>query len=112
MVLVELDEKNITSYRQNLTKLPKIYIASIITANAKVFLSEFKNNSDYKLYYTNTNSRFWNQPHPEQLVEDKKIGKFKLVKLLRKFVTLAPTKCGGIELDGSEFTKVKGLKPK
>ena len=75
-------------------------------------MSEVKNHPDFILYYTDTDSAFLSAPLPAHLVDDKKIGFFKLEKILTKFVALGPKVYGGLEMDGAEFTKVKGLKTK
>nr|YP_010691070.1 DNA polymerase [Phellinus igniarius]WBU93171.1 DNA polymerase [Phellinus igniarius] len=111
---VELGESTILSYWVDFSRTPKINIAiaSAITANARVRMSEIKNHPDYILYYTDTDSAFLNRPLQDHLVDDKKIGLFKLEKMLKNFVALGPKVYGGIEIDGTEFTKVKGLKTK
>lgn len=62
------------------------------------------------MYYSNTDSIFRDKPLSPQLVNDKKLGLMKLKLVLTKLVALGPNVYGGIDLDGNEFTKTKGLK--
>lgn len=112
MQQVELDNKLLVSYWQDFTKAPQINIAiaAAITANARVYMSVFKNHPDFVLYYTDTDSYFINKPLPAELVDRKKLGLFKLEATLVDFVALGPKVYGGKTIQGVEFTKVKGLK--
>lgn len=109
---IEMGDKTLISYWVEFSRLPKINIAiaSAISANARVDMSAFKNHPDFILYYSDTDSYFLNKPLPGHLVDDKKLGLFKLEKVLTKFVALGPKTYGGIDSSGVEFTKVKGLK--
>nr|YP_009693780.1 hypothetical protein [Inonotus obliquus]BBN21306.1 hypothetical protein [Inonotus obliquus] len=109
---IELGNKILISYWQDFANLPKtnIAIASAITANARVHMSMLKNSSYFKLFYTDTDSGFLDQPLPDHLVDDKKLGLFKLVEVLTDFVALGPKVYGGKTVKGMEYTKVKGLK--
>lgn len=42
-----------------------VAIASAVTAYARIFMSIFKNNLDYNLYYTDTDSIFVDKPLPD-----------------------------------------------
>jgi hypothetical protein len=55
-----------------------IAIASFVTSYARIFMSQFKNNNDIKLFYTDTDSAVVNKPLPDNLVDNKKLGKMKL----------------------------------
>nr|YP_010470508.1 hypothetical protein N4M07_mgp056 [Inonotus hispidus]UVF37996.1 hypothetical protein [Inonotus hispidus] len=105
---IELGNKTILSYWLDFSNVPKINvsIASAITANARVYMTEFKNNPLFKLYYSETESVFFNKPLPGHLVDSKKVGMFNLERVLTKFVALGPKVYGGIEINGNEFTKV------
>lgn len=109
---LEYNNKTIISYNPKFPNVPmvNVAIASAITANARVYMSEFKNNPDYILYYTDTDSYFLNKPLPSHLVDSKKLGFFKLEKVLTKFIALGPKVYGGRTVDGTEFVKTKGLK--
>ena len=73
-------------------------------------MSQYKNNPDFTLYYTDTDSYFLGQTLPPTIVDNKKLGMFKLERTLTDFVSLGPKVYGGKTLEGDEFTKVKGLK--
>lgn len=86
-------------------------IAAAITAYARIFMSQFKNNPDIKLLYTDTDSLFIVGELPSYLIGNK-LGQFKLEHtfLPGKCVILSPKVYGGILSDGSEIIKIKGLK--
>lgn len=91
-VQIELDNKILISYIQDFARDPKINIAiaAAITANTRVYMSNLKNVSDYILYYTDTDSIFTNKPLPENFVNSKMLGLFKLEVVLTDFIALAP----------------------
>jgi DNA polymerase elongation subunit (family B) len=88
-----------------------IPIASAITSYARIFMSKYKNNSKYKILYTDTDSVFIDGELDSSLVGNK-LGQWKLENSYIKFVTLAPKVYGGITDKGEEITKVKGFKNK
>ena len=113
LTLVDIGNKTLMSYNTTFeSKYIKINvaIASAVTANARIHMSQFKNNPNFKLYYSDTDSFVTNKPLPEHLVDNKKLGLMKLEKVLTRFVSLGPKIYGGQTLDGNEFVKVKGLK--
>ena len=85
-----------------------IAIASTITTGARIFMSFFKNNPDYNLYYTDTDSIFINKPLPAHMVGSK-LGQLKLENVIDKAVFLAPKVYGYLTDQGKEIIKVKGL---
>ncbi|KAH7916880.1 hypothetical protein BV22DRAFT_1027292, partial [Leucogyrophana mollusca] len=89
-----------------------IGIASAITAGARIHMSQFKNNPDYNLYYSDTDSIDIDRPLPETLV-GKELGEMKLEYNFIEATFLAPKVYGGVHLDNDnlkELTKVKGFK--
>jgi hypothetical protein len=112
----KLDSKVLVSINEDFTNDININvaIASAVTANARIHMSQFKNNPELtgKLYYTDTDSAVIEKQLPESMVNSRTLGKIKLEKILTKFIGLGPKIYGGITIDGSEFTKVKGLKEK
>src|ERR1700712_4979997 len=86
-----------------------IGIAASITAYARIVMSKFKNNSEYNLYYSDTDSIIIDKPLDNKYV-GKDIGLMKLENRLNEGVFIAPKVYGGILADGKEFTKVKGFK--
>lgn len=86
-----------------------IGIAAAITAYARILMSKFKNNSEYNLLYSDTDSIIIDKPLDPKFV-GKDIGLMKLENRLKEGVFIAPKVYGGILADGKEFTKVKGFK--
>jgi hypothetical protein len=85
-----------------------IAIASTMTSEARIFMSFFKNNPEFNLYYSDTDSIFINKPLPTDLVGNN-FGQFKLENVIRKAIFLAPKVYGYITESGQEVIKVKGL---
>jgi hypothetical protein len=85
-----------------------VAVASAITAYARIHMSQYKNNPDYKLYYSDTDSIVINKPLPDHLVGTG-LGKLKLEHIITKAVFLAPKVYALITEDGKEIIKVKGL---
>jgi len=86
-----------------------ISIATAITSYARVYMSQFKNNKDYNLYYTDTDSIFIDKPLPDSLLGND-IGQFKLVNTFKEAVFLGPKIYSGITNEGNTITKIKGYK--
>lgn len=90
-----------------------IAIASAITAYARVFMSIFKNNPDFILYYGDTDSGFIKGKLPDSMV-GKELGLFKLEAKYKKIVFLGPKIYSGITDDCAKasktITKIKGFK--
>nr|YP_009690242.1 DNA polymerase family B [Porodaedalea pini]QEG57022.1 DNA polymerase family B [Porodaedalea pini] len=109
---VDIGNKALVSYNLQFQRTPKINMAisAAITANSRIVMSQYKNNPDYNLYYSDTDSIFIDKPLPDQLVSSKTLGLMKLEHVLTKFVALGPKVYGGVDVDGNEFTKTKGLK--
>src|SRR5882762_1506344 len=85
-----------------------IGIASAITALSRVFMTQFKNNEDYNLYYTDTDSIYIDKKLKKKYV-GKDLGQLKLENIFKKATFLAPKVYGGM-LTSGEITKVKGFK--
>lgn len=85
-----------------------IAIASSITSYSRIFMTFIKNNPEFKLYYTDTDSWFINKPLPEYLIGNK-LGQFKLENVITKAIFLAPKVYGYLNTEGKEIIKVKGL---
>jgi len=85
-----------------------VAIASAITAYARIHMSQFKNNPDFKLYYSDTDSMVTNKPLPDYMVGTG-LGQLKLEYVIKKAVFLAPKVYALITTDGKEIIKVKGL---
>jgi hypothetical protein len=85
-----------------------IAIASTITSTARVFMSIFKNNPNFKLYYSDTDSIVINAPLPESIVGDG-LCQLKLEHIINRAIFLAPKVYGLITESGEEIIKVKGI---
>nr|YP_010146944.1 hypothetical protein K4014_mgp23 [Cyclocybe aegerita]QQP21453.1 hypothetical protein [Cyclocybe aegerita] len=86
-----------------------IGIASAITAYSRIHMSKFKNNSNYKLFYTDTDSIYISKELPEELVSSTILGKMKLEGICVDAVFLAPKVYGYKDINGKTTIKVKGL---
>jgi len=85
-----------------------IAIASAITAYARIHMSYFKNNPDFKLYYSDTDNAVTDKPLPPHMIGTA-LGQVKLEHIISKAVFLAPKVYGLITEDNEEIIKVKGL---
>ena len=111
---IDLDEKGLfVSYED-----PKNYkdehkvsigIASAVTAYARTYMTKFKNNPLFNLYYSDTDSIFTDKELGLELIDDE-IGKFKLEYIFTRAVFLGPKIYGGITTDGKKIIKVRGFK--
>jgi len=122
--LIELGDKLLVKYRSddknqqtmlygNLeTHNTNVAIASAITGYARVHMSQFKNNPDFILYYSDTDSAYISKPLPKDLVNSKVLGKMKLENVLDKAIFLAPKVYYLISETGKHIYKVKGLSHK
>jgi hypothetical protein len=85
-----------------------VAIAAAITAEARIFMSQFKNNPNFKLYYSDTDSIVTNKPLPESMI-GAEMGMLKLEYVIKRAIFLAPKVYALILEDGTEIIKVKGL---
>ena len=85
-----------------------IAIASAITAGARAYMSVFKNNPKFHLFYSDTDSIFIDGELPESMI-GKGLGQLKLEYIVKKAVFLAPKVYALITEDGQEIVKVKGI---
>jgi hypothetical protein len=85
-----------------------IAIASMITSEARIFMTFFKNNPDFILYYTDTDSVFINKPLPDYMIGNN-LGQFKLENIIKKAIFIAPKVYGLVTVDDREIIKAKGL---
>jgi hypothetical protein len=112
--IIDLNSKTMLTINEKFTSDANINIAIAlaVTANARVAMSQFKNNPKLtgKLYYTDTDSAFIEKALPKGFISDSIIGKMKLEHILTEFVSLGPKVYGGKTVDGYSFTKVKGFK--
>ena len=86
-----------------------IAIASAITSYARIHMSQFKNNKDYKLFYSDTDSIFTDKPLSEDLISETILGKLKLEMIAKKAIFLAPKVYSLLSINDELKSKVKGL---
>jgi len=92
-----------------------ISIASAITSYARIHMSQFKNNPNYNLYYSDTDSIYIDKELDSVLVNSKILGKMKLEAIIDKAIFIAPKVYGYSCLSedtskgGKVIIKVKGL---
>jgi len=101
--------KDVNTLLDNASETHNIAIASAITAYARIHMSQFKNNPDYNLYYTDTDSIYIDKPLNDSLVNNKILGKMKLEHIIKKAIFLAPKVYYLETVDGNKIYKVKGL---
>jgi hypothetical protein len=74
-------------------------------------MSQFKNNKELpNLYYTDTDSLYFDGPLPEHLVSKTRLGALKLEGVWNKALFLAPKVYALENLNGEKVIKIKGLK--
>ena len=73
-----------------------------------MWMSQFKNNPDFNIFYSDTDSAVIDSPLPKWMVGEK-LGQVKLENTLGRAVYLAPKVYAFVTLDGKEVIKVKGL---
>lgn len=102
-----------SNFENHVTSIP---IAAAITAEARIFMSQFKNNPKIQLSYSDTDSII-TTCSPEEMnnifpgiIHKDELGKLKHEYTISNAVMLGP-KCYLLELvDGSRIVKVKGVK--
>jgi len=85
-----------------------IAIGSAITGGARVHMSIFKNNPDFNLYYSDTDSGVTDKHLPAHLIGDG-LGQLKFEHVINRAVFLAPKVYGLVDVDGNEIIKAKGI---
>jgi hypothetical protein len=86
-----------------------IAIAAAVTAYARIHMSQFKNNPNFpNLYYTDTDSVYFDGPLPDSFINSSELGKMKLEGIYDKAVFIAP-KVYALKNQEGEIIKIKGL---
>ena len=75
-------------------------------------MSQFKNNPDYTVFYSDTDSLIVDKYLPEDVVDNKKLGLYKLEDEYLLFIALGPKVYGALNKNGKSYTKIKGFKDK
>jgi DNA polymerase elongation subunit (family B) len=84
-------------------------IAAAITAYSRIHMSQFKNNPNINLYYTDTDSIYTDSDLDDYLLNNKKLGKLKLEYICEKAIFLGPKLYCLLIENGQFIHKVKGL---
>jgi hypothetical protein len=71
-------------------------------------MSTLKNNPNFNLYYSDTDSVAVDKPLPGFMIGEA-LGQFKLEYIIERAVFLAPKVYGLITTDGDEIIKIKGI---
>jgi len=87
-----------------------IGIAAAVTAYARIHMSQFKNNPNFNLYYSDTDSIYIDKPLPDEFISSTILGKMKLEYICKNAIFLAPKVYYLETEDGKVIYKVKGLK--
>jgi DNA polymerase type B, organellar and viral len=87
-----------------------IGIAAAVTAYARIHMSQFKNNPNFILYYSDTDSIYIDRPLPDEFISSTILGKMKLEYVLTDAIFLAPKMYYLQTEDDKVIYKVKGLK--
>uniref|UniRef100_A0A896YUU9 DNA polymerase n=1 Tax=Coniophora puteana TaxID=80637 RepID=A0A896YUU9_9AGAM len=85
-----------------------VSIASAVTAYARIYMSKFKNNEDFNLFYTDTDSIFVDSPIPDENVSSQ-LGALKLEYIFKDSIFISPKVYCGITKEGDKICKVKGF---
>ena len=85
-----------------------ITVALAITANARIKMSEFKNNPNIKLFYTDTDSEFIQGTLPDSVVHSKKLGFWSLENQYIYSLFLGPKTYACLDIHGKAYSKIKG----
>jgi hypothetical protein len=102
--------KKSENIEENSTHNINVGIAAAITAYSRIYMSQFKNNPDFNLYYSDTDSAYIDKPLPDHLVHSKALGKMKLENTCNKSIFLAPKVYYLETIEDKVIYKVKGLK--
>jgi DNA polymerase type B, organellar and viral len=87
-----------------------VAISAAITAYSRIHMSQFKNNPDFNLYYTDTDSIYTDSDVDSYFIDNKQLGKLKFESESVEAIFLAPKMyCLNIIDQGLKY-KIKGLK--
>jgi hypothetical protein len=95
----------------NETHNVNIAIASAVTAYARIQMSQFKNNPTFgSLYYTDTDSLYFDNPLPNHFISKSELGALKLEGVYDHAIFLSPLyRVYALKIDNEEIIKIKGL---
>jgi DNA polymerase type B, organellar and viral len=87
-----------------------ISIAAAITAYSRIHMSQFKNNPDINLYYTDTDSIYTDSDIDSSFIHEKQLGKLKVENISEDVIFLGPKMYCLNTIDQGFKFKIKGLK--
>jgi len=108
-VLIFYNKLNEINTENNSTHNVSIAIAAAITAYSRIHMSQFKNNPNINLYYSDTDSVFTDSDLDAFFIDDKILGKLKLETQNKKAIFLTPKVYCLETIQGEFIHKVKGL---
>jgi len=108
--LIEINKKSTIDNFKNRVNI-SVPIAAAITAYSRIYMSEFKNNPNFTLYYSDTDSIDINKKLDSKYISGD-IGKFKLQDIFKEVVYLAPKVYGYINKEDKIEILIKGYKSK
>jgi hypothetical protein len=84
MVIYRTHQANINTMLDGFkqTHNVSIAIASAITAYGRIHMTQFKNNPNFNLYYSDTDSAYVDKPLPKDMISSTVLGKMKLEHVL------------------------------
>ena len=85
-----------------------IPIAAAVTAGGRVIMSYFKNNPEFNLYYSDTDSAIIDKPLSPDLIGPE-LGQFKLEHTVDRAYFIAPKVYGLVTDKGEKIVKIKGV---
>jgi hypothetical protein len=112
---IELDNhflvfyKNIESNKDNETHNINISIAAAITAYSRIHMTQFKNNPNINLYYSDTDSIYTDSKLDNSFIDSKVLGKLKLEHICKRAIFLTPKVYCLETIEGEFIFKIKGL---
>jgi len=110
-LLIKVDLENLEDKidgKENIQNI-NISIASSVTAYARIFMSQFKNNPLLpNLYYSDTDSVYFDGPLPDNFISSTRLGALKLEGIYNEAIFLAP-KVYALKNQEEEIIKIKGL---
>lgn len=98
--------------KENNNVANNVMVALSVTAYARILISKVKNDPNFILLYTDTDSVIGIGDLPKDIIDSTKLGSFKLENEYFKFISITPKVYGAIDIKGNEYTKVKGFKEK
>jgi hypothetical protein len=110
-LLLKIDVENVQDKidEHNNIQNINISIAAAVTAYARIHMSQFKNNPNLpNLYYTDTDSLYFDGPIPQHFISPNELGLLKLEGIYDSAVFLAP-KVYALKNSEEEIIKIKGL---